>query len=160
MFSTSGMFSTTRDTMSTSGDVEYSWYPPHASWYPRCTELPLMYSWYPHMHQDIPRCTHDIPPMHSWYPSDVLMISLRCTHGIPLMYWTPPMYWTSLDVLNNIMQGETGCVKCNLSSAVKWMHLGPLMWRILCTVKLHKYYYLPTVVWIQIQMIIGQHDVF
>ena len=27
--------------------------------------------------------------------SDVLMVSLRCTHGIPPMYWNPPMYWTS-----------------------------------------------------------------
>ena len=41
----------------------YSWYPPHASWYHRCTERP--------------RCTHDIPPMYSWYPPDVLNIP-RC----------------------------------------------------------------------------------
>ena len=41
------------------------------------------------------------PPMYSWYPSDVLMVSLRCTHGIPPMYWTPPpMYsWYPSDVL-------------------------------------------------------------
>ena len=48
-----------------------------------------------------PRCTHNIlrctehSPMYSWYPPDVLMVSPRCTHGIPPMYsWYPP------DVLN------------------------------------------------------------
>ena len=52
-------------------------------WKPRCTEHPPMYSWY--------------PPMYSWYPSDVLMVSLWCTHDNPwciqdnsLMYsWYP-----------------------------------------------------------------------
>ena len=65
---------------------------------PRCTEHPdvLMISSGTH---DIPQCTHGIPrctehsPMYSWYPPtstmispDVLMISPRCTHGIPPMY--------------------------------------------------------------------------
>ena len=52
-------------------------------------------SWYPHMHHDIPPMSDvlNTPP-----PPDVLMISPRCTHGIPQMYWTLslPMYWTHI----------------------------------------------------------------
>ena len=47
-----------------------------------------------------PRCTHGIPPMY-WTPPDVLMISPQCTHGMP------PMYWTCPDVLNT---HYTGCL--------------------------------------------------
>ena len=31
----------------------------------------------------LPHMNHDIPPMYSWYPPDVLMVSPRCTNGIP-----------------------------------------------------------------------------
>ena len=41
------------------------------------------------MHHDVPWCT-EYPPVYSWYPPDippnVLMLSPRCTHDIPLMY--------------------------------------------------------------------------
>ena len=87
------------DIMSTSGDVQYiggiSWY----MWGSNLIKsfqflLKTPMYWTSPDVLNIPRCTHDIPPMYSWYPPDVLMVSPRCTHGIPPMYWTPP------DVLN------------------------------------------------------------
>ena len=36
-----------------------------------------------------PRCTHGIPPMY-WTSPDVLMMSPHMHHDIPPMYWTPP----------------------------------------------------------------------
>ena len=44
---------------------------------------------------EIPWCTHDIPLMYSWYPQMYSWYS-RCTHGIPPMYWTSPIYWTHI----------------------------------------------------------------
>ena len=47
---------------------------------------------------------------------DVLMISPRCTHGIPQCTKHPSMYWTSPDVLNT---HYTGCLCCS-SSTFSW----------------------------------------
>ena len=58
----------------------------------RCTEIPDVL-------MISPRCTHGIPPMYSWYPPDVLMVSLHmhhdipwCTEHPPVYSWYPPMY--------------------------------------------------------------------
>ena len=88
---------------------------------PRCTyDIPPMYSWYPPMYSWYPpHASWYWPPMYWTSPDvlmispnvlntpDVLMISLRCTHGIPHMHHDsprctehPPMYsWYPSDVL-------------------------------------------------------------
>ena len=76
------------DIMSTSGNVQYiggiSWY----MWGSNLIKsfqflLKTPMYWTSPNVLNMPRCTHDISPMYSWYPPDVLMISPRCTHGIP-----------------------------------------------------------------------------
>ena len=79
----------------------------------RTHDIPLMYVWYPPMYSWYPRHASWHPSMY-WTSPNVLMIPPppppRCTHGVPLMYWTPPMYthdilpmysWYPPDVLNS-----------------------------------------------------------
>ena len=109
-----GVFSTSGDSMSTSGDVQYI-----GGYHDACGEISWVHRgmfntsgfWYklkdflspcsPTCIMISPRCTEH-PPMYSWYPPDVLVVSPRCTHGIP------PMYWTSPDVLNTHYAGWLG----------------------------------------------------
>ena len=116
--------STLGDTMSTSRDVQY------IGVYHDASDIMIHVGGYHEYIQYkskafiklLSNMNHDVPPMYSWCPPDVLMVSPRCTHGIPPMYWTPhsvlmisptwimislpwtehpPMYWT------HIIQGET-----------------------------------------------------
>ena len=50
------------------------------------------------------RCT-ERPPMYSWYPPTCIIISLRCTHGILPMYWTP----------SDVLKTHTGWLFCSQS---------------------------------------------
>ena len=88
-----------------------------------CSPKCIMISIWCAEHHPVYSCYPPPPPP----PSNVLMIFLRCTHGIfhihndipwctehaPMYSWYLPMYWTSLDVLNipqfywkQIIQGE------------------------------------------------------
>ena len=123
MFSTSGdIMSTLGDIMSTSGlsiEMEriYQVTPPNASWYPLwCTEHPPIYSWYS------PRFTHGISLMY-WTPPNVHKVSPhihndipRCIEHASMYSWYPTMYWTSPNLLNTHYTG--------------WKFYGWIVWHI------------------------------
>ena len=70
-----------------------------------------------------------LPPHLSWYPHSVLMISLHCTHDIPLMYWTSPSVLHRHYVsVNSKLDHPPGRPRGFAHSSCAWVGFALLCW--------------------------------